>query len=368
MNPSYPPPQFLVIAPPDTVQANELTDALRQSGWYAALATTAEQIVPPLTAALVVLSPTTTDHPIIQAAANIQGLRRIPIFTEPMVLPYGDWASAPVLLQATTSDTVRAVMVAVFGPPPQLIAPMHPPMMANTPQHRSLLPWVLGIISMILAAIVVVTSILLVNAHSGRPPIGVSPTATPLLSYTADNPGLNCDHGDAIWRTLQQAQLTCQPNGTLLSVLADNGLLRGVVFEPPTNPIPQDYRVAVQATFASGDANTAVFINVHQQLPYGSQVFVARANGRWFIYRLNSQGKVDVNLDGGNYAPPAKTLTLQVEVHGGNMVYTINGQSVSAINDNTYLTSLNLLFGIYDVQGTTPFSALFTHFVYTPLR
>jgi hypothetical protein len=366
MNPMQTPAQLLVVAAPETERAQELTHALRQSGWQAALATAPEQIVPPLTGTLVVLTSATQQHPTISAALSMPGLRRIPIFAEPMVLPFGEWASAPVLVTAVTDATVRTVVEAVFGPPPALVQAA-PVMAPAVPSRRSEMPAILGIGGLLLSIIVVVVGIVVINTRANAHVVGVTATATPLPSYMTDTPGVYCDHGAAVWRKYTNLQMTCQTNGTLLSVKKDDGYLEYSIFEPVFNGIPNDYRLGVQTTFESGDANTAAYLDVHEQISYGSQVFAARADGTWFIYRLDKQGHFDAYLDRGTFAPAAKTLNLQVEVHGANMLYTINGQKVSSVTDNTYLSSVDLAFGLFDFQSTKPYSALFTHFDYTPL-
>ncbi len=360
-----PTPQFLVVAAPDSSQARELSEALNQNGWPTALATTPEHLVVPFIAMLVILTPTAQTQPVIQAAMEITGPRRIPLFAEPMVLPYGEWASAPVLLGTNREDNLRAVLAAAIGAYPQPATVLAAPPLINTRQRE--LPAILGIGGLLLSIIVVVAGIVAVNARPRANNQGVIPTPTPLPTYTTNTPGLNCDGGTAIWHKFQNVQITCQAEGTLLSTPKDIGLLQGTSFEPKSEGIPQDYRVGVQATIITGDKNMTVFLDVHQQLPYGSQVFAARADGEWFIYRINDQGKIAAYLARGSYTPPATTLTLQVEVHGGSMLYTLNGQQVSSVTDTTYLTSHILAIGIFDNNRTTLYSALFTRFVYAPL-
>ncbi len=361
------PPQFLVVAAPGVAGAQVITEVLNQNGWQAVLVHTPEHIVWPRKAALVVLTPATKDDPVIAALASIPGLPRVPIFAEPMVLPHGDWLSAPVLLAANAPDTLRAVLEAVFGVAPQAQSAASLLAAPPAPERHRERGAIFGIGALVLSVIVVIAGIFVMTNRPGGHLLGVAATATPPPSYTSETPGLYCDHGHAVWRKSQNVQITCAANGTLLNVQKDDGYLEYTTFEPLFSTIPNDYRLDVQTTFESGDANTMAYLTVHEQVPYGCQFFAARANGSWFIERLNKQGHFDGELDGGRFDTTAKTLNLQVEVHGGNMVYTINGQNVSSITDNTYLSSVNLAFGVFDPHGTKPYSALFTHFVYTPL-
>ena len=236
-----------------------------------------------------------------------------------------------------------------------------------------------------------------------------SPTTTPnaLLNhpYTAAVPGPGCDAGGANWQTgvyykapvtptastttpvqgtptLQvvtdnSTVITCQQNGLLLKHTAHFDALADVFFATDGLALPRHFSTQITATVVSATGTADFVLGVRNQggAPttsgpdngYGDDSLEVGVDGRWEAVRTNdTTDEVDARFSTG-FVQPAKSFTLVAEVDGPLMMFWINGQKVTTIVDTTYPDSYGIDFGIGDPGAKSAPSALFSHFVYTPL-
>lgn|GEM_PF-2094648 len=100
---------------------------------------------------------------------------------------------------------------------------------------------------------------------------------------------------------------------------------------------------------------------------YGDDALTVGVDGNWEAVRFNdTTGVADTRFSIG-FIQPAKSFTLAAEVDGPLMTFSINGQKVTTVVDTTYPDGYGIDFGISDPDAKSPPSALFSHFVYTPL-
>lgn len=389
----YPPspPQLLVVAAPTEAGGSALTEALRQIGWAVTLATTPEQAAwaARYAGCIVVLTPATRDDPAIQAALAARPARLAPVFAEPMILPYGPWTTSPIRLGEDMVAAARVVIEALFPvatpPAPPTYAPVSPmapayPLAPTVAPAGSAHPFAppasprqngralaLALGGAALALLLVVTSVLVLHAGGKGSTLGsIIAAGTPGPAYTAQNPGLGCDQGGALWHATDGVTQNCTAHGTKLSMPSDDGYLQGLFFSLPNILIPLSYRVAVTGTFLQGDSNFEIYVTAHDQQP-GDQSFEAFPNSEWRVGRHTTTGKFDRMLSIGFLPKPLKTLRLTVEVDGAVMHFAIDGKTVTTVTDATYQTTADIGFGIYDYRDAHPFAARFSDFVYTPL-
>ncbi|MBE3561493.1 MAG: hypothetical protein IMW89_20070 [Ktedonobacteraceae bacterium] len=216
----------------------------------------------------------------------------------------------------------------------------------------------------------------------------------PAAVYTAALPGPDCDPGWGRWmvgnrHTEDQRDvfdpstvLVCRPNGLLVTRKSAYAVSGDVHFYGTdlwksdlghSYQFPPDYRVSVRAAIVQGSDTTSVNLHVRWPQSYGGYSFEARANGIWLIWRYDRYGHPDKRLALGFLPQPTKQFTLAVEVHRNAMIYALNGVQLAQVSDSTYDSTTSLSFGVADSEAPPDTasdkapSALFSHFVYTPL-
>ena len=238
-------------------------------------------------------------------------------------------------------------------------------------------------------------------------PIQATTTNNALLNhpYTAAVPGPGCDAGGANWQTgvyykapvtptasattpvqstptLQvvtdnSTVTTCQHNGLLVKHTAHFDALADVFFATEGLALPRHFSTQITATIVAASDTASFALGVRNQggAPtasglnngFGDDIFTVGVDGRWEAVRYNdTTDAVDTHF-GRGFVQPAKTFTLAAEVDGPLMTFSINGQKVTTVVDTTYPDSYGIDFGISDPDAKSPPSALFSHFVYTPL-
>lgn len=277
---------------------------------------------------------------------------------------YGDAApprfSAPLNGAAPDRADWRPPEALYGGAPATTLAP---------PRRTTRAPWRMAALAAtlltILGIIIFRSALVLGISHL----LGGTSSAANTTAYTAAKPGPNCDHGGANWALTANSNLTvtCVTNGTQLVRNGATQLVGEVIFTGKGGAFPQSYRVAANATITGGDAYTGVGLGVHGQQQGGAQLFLARANTTWQVLPYANTGALLPTLDVGFLARPTTTFALSVEVHGPQMIFTINGQAVSTVTDTTYATTQDLYLALSEPTAQTTATAVFSNFSYTPL-
>jgi hypothetical protein len=170
---------------------------------------------------------------------------------------------------------------------------------------------------------------------------------------------------------------TCQQNGLLVKHNAHFDLLADVFFASDGLALPRHFSTQITATVvaATGTADFELGVRNQSGAPttngpnngYGDDSLDVRVDGSWEAVRTNdTTDEVDARFSRG-FVQPAKSFTLAAEVDGPLMLFSINGQKVTTVVDTTYPGSYGIDFGISNPDAKSPPSALFSHFVYTPL-
>jgi hypothetical protein len=367
--------------------------------------------------------------PSITTAMRCNPRYMIPVLAEPMPLPNGSWATEPISIKESLAETAQELETLITGylqtvPEPESAIVEHPS--TNWPLTRSPAPFVRPPTSRktgswknmryLLLALVLLVGIGLLIRYEPRflklpgiqGPIQATTTTNALLDhpYTAAVPGPGCDAGGANWQTglyyktpvtptastattpvqgtptLQVVTdtsivTTCQQNGLLVKHTAHFDLLADVFFASDGLALPHHFSTQITATVvaATGTADLELGVRNQSGAPttngpnngYGDDSLAVRVDGSWEAVRTNNTtDEVDARFSRG-FVQPAKSFTLAAEVDGPLMTFSINGQKVTTVVDTTYPDSYGITFGIADHDAKSPPSALFSHFVYTPL-
>ena len=189
-------------------------------------------------------------------------------------------------------------------------------------------------------------------------------------NYSAVAPGPNCAQGEAIWRKTHDVTVQCAVDGTLLTMPHPNGTAQFIAFTPSLGSIPTSYRVSVNGTFTQGDVNEVLYIGVHTTEPNvesGDQRFMITANSEWLVRHYDTSGHFTNHLSRGFLPNLPHTVTMQVEVDGAVMYFTLNGRLVTTVTDTSYLSTAQIIVGMEDPQNAQSYAAHFAHFAYHPL-
>ncbi len=196
-------------------------------------------------------------------------------------------------------------------------------------------------------------------------------------AYSTNTPGFNCDKGGGVWlQNSDQSNVTtaCLSNGLQVTQTGSFDTIIPVYFQGKTDTykFPASYRVEVNAEMTAGDDATTVGLAVHDiaqgNLVKIGQAFQVDQTGYWSAVRADSSGKLTAFLGQGTTGKAAKTLSLVLEVHGTVVTFTINGAKVTRIVDSASASTdavALLLQG--DQNASTPATAVFSQFKYTPL-
>lgn len=374
MLPSAPLPHLLLVSAPGDTHADPLAAALRQLGWRVIAVNTAADVATQAfgaLACLILLRPGSQETDIIQAALRTT-LRHIPVFGEAMILPFGDWGAAPVLLGDDLAAAATQIGVLIAPPAPN---PGYPTAqygaggvpypaggyvfqtpLTGTPSRS---PW-----RMIIGVVVAV--VLLACTLGG---IALVRTVSVLAGdhpYTAAIPGAGCDHGLAHWTTSTATKVTCNADNVLLAQTTDLHHAAALRFRPPPGTFPVNFRTSVDAQFVSGPHYSAVGITAHHQIDASGYMFYVSDAGKWVLLQQNEHS--DINLVRIGFLPkPLTSLTLQVEVAGPLSAFAVNGTRVATIADASLTSSYSLDLLVSSGDEQTPASAQFSHFLYMPL-
>jgi hypothetical protein len=232
-------------------------------------------------------------------------------------------------------------------------------------QKKSPLPRILAGVGV--AAVIVVVAVAIAVANQKNADSG----------YATNTPGFNCDKSGGVWLQNQdQSNVTtsCLSNGLQVTQSGSFDKVIPVYFQgkSESSKFPNSYRIEVNATISAGDDVTTVGLAVHNfvqdNLATLGQAFQVDETGFWTAIRGDASGNLNTFLGQGTTGKTAKTFALALEVHGTVMTFTVNGAKVTTIVD-TSLTSTDtvalLLQG--DPNASTPATATFTQFKYTPL-
>ncbi len=367
--------------------------------------------------------------PSITTAMRCNPCSMIPVLAEPMLLPGGSWATEPISIKESLAETAQELETLISGylqkvpEPESAFVEQHstngpltgsPALFVRPPISRKIRPW--KNIRYLLLAIVLLLGVGLLIRYaphslklpSIQVPIQATTTTNALLDrpYTAVVPGPGCDAGGANWQTglYYKAPVTptastatasvqgtptfqvvtdnsivttCQHNGLLVKHTAHFDAIADVFFATDGLALPHHFSTQITATVvaATGMAEFALGVRNQSGAPttnglnngYGDDSLDVGVDGRWETVRYNdTTDQVDARFSTG-FVQPAKTFILAAEVDGPLMIFSINGQKVTTVVDTTYPSSYGLDFGISDYDAKSPPSALFSHFVYTPL-
>lgn len=375
-SPIAPVPHLLLVSALGESQAEPLAAALRQLGWRVIAVDSAAEVAsqaPGALACLILLRTGMREDAVIQAALGTI-LRHIPVFGEPLILPFGEWGAAPVVL----GDDVAAAAAqigALIAPPAAY--PGYPPAQygaggvpyyaagypgygypAASAKSAGRAPWRI-IIGVVVAFVVVactfggIALVRSVKALTGDHP------------YSAAVPGATCDTGPAHWTNSSKAKVTCNADGALVAQTTDLHHAATLRFRPPPGTFPTNYRASVAAQFVSGPHYSQVGITSLHQFDASGYLFYVYDTGEWKLLRQDSAGNLQRMRIG--FLPKALTaLTLQVEVAGPNSAFSVNGTLVTTFADATLTSTYSLDLLVASGDDQTPSSAQFSHFSYVP--
>ena len=413
----------LVVAAPQDSQANELVNALRESGLNVILANNellASQADEVGVCILVLRPEQWNETPAITTALQRNPPYMIPLLAEAMPLPEGPWTTEPISLKEPVSETAQELVTHItdyFQSLPEEMdeineTPSQPEVTAlqreiipqTQPPTRKILPANVGCITtfclfLAIALAVALPTFFLTRHGSDQTMYQSMKTSDSLLThpYSASVPGSSCDLGGARWGVGQyfkapttapgtpaaqtifdsSTEMICKPDGLQITKKDHFNYYATIVFEDrDQNALPQHFKTQITATIISSSQQASVELGVRMQNSarngsynsgYGNNTFTVKENGQWEVRRIsNTSSAVEAILASGS-VQPAKTFTLSAEVNGPLMIFAINGNIVSTVIDTTYQNSHGISFGIADPAAKSPLSALFSHFTYTPL-
>jgi len=430
--PASPRRQVLVAAAPNDTQAIGLVKELRILG----LSTTLAETVGPASLAdevavcIIVLRPgqwRTT--PSITTAMRCNPRYMIPVLAEPMPLPGGSWATEPISIKESLTETAQELETLITGyiqtmPEPQsvfigqrsAVGPLthSPASFVRPPISNKIRSWK-NMRYLLLAFVLLLGAVLLIRyvprsstLTSIQAPIQTTTTNNTLLdrSYTAAVPGPGCDAGGANWLvsgiykapvtptastaatpaqgtpTLQvivdnSTVTTCRQHGLLVTHNAHFDSYAEIIFDSNGLALPHHFSTQITATIVAATGTAGFTLGVRKQSGaptasgsdngYGDDSLDVGVDGSWEAVRTNdTTDQVDARFSTG-FIQPAKSFTLAAEVSGPLMIFSINGQKMTTVVDTTYPDGYGIDFGISDPDTKSPPSALFSHFVYTPL-
>lgn len=211
-----------------------------------------------------------------------------------------------------------------------------------------------------------------------------TPSAPPPLrsGYSTEHPGPGCDplqpahvwsvgaryrsHGTDVEHSDTSAQ--CGSDGLLVTRHDDTEHGATVwLTNPGEEPLADNYRFQVTARVVKGSDQTALLLDVDDQTNYGGEVLELFPDGQWEIFSVDDQTDEARSPDStGKLEAMPETLTLQAEVHSQEMSFSLSGQHLATVRESHYRQTNGIGFALYD-EHLPGISALFSHFVYTPL-
>lgn len=430
--PTSPRRQVLVAAAPDDSQAVELVKALRLLGLSATIAQTVgvASLADEAAVCIIVLRPEKwRTTPSITTAMRCNPRYMIPVLAESMPLPPGSWATEPINIKESLTETAHELVTLITS----YIQTLPKPVSAFAEQRvtiRSLTGssasigrrassstsrvWKrISILLLVLVVLLVASLLIRYVPHSStltRIPFTTRSTITQNNflnhSYTAAVPGPGCDFGGAVWEiggyykapvtptamitktpvqaspTLQvindnSTLTTCQQNGLLVKHTNHFDAYATIIFESTGQALPHHFSIQIIASVVAASDTASFGLGVRDQNAaptsrsydrgYGNDYIDVGVDGSWSTERYNdTTDQMDARFTKG-FVKPAKIFSLGAEVDGSSMTFTINKQNVTTVVDTTFPNSYGIAFGISDPDAKSPPSALFSHFVYMPL-
>ena len=379
---------------------------------------------------IIVLRPVTwRTTPSITTAMRCNPRYMIPLLAEPMLLPSGSWASEPISIKESVAETAQELETLITGymqtvPEPEsaiveqpstngpltcsTASFVRPPISRKTRSWKNMRYLLLAFVLLLGVGLLIRYAPHSLTSISTLAPIQATTTNNALLDhpYTAAVPGPGCDAGGANWQTglyykapvtptastattpvqgtptLQvitdnSIVTTCQQHGLLVKHTAHFDVFANIFFDSDGLALPRHFSTQITATVVAASDTASFALGVRNQggAPttsgpnngYGDDTLTIGVNGSWEAMRVNdTTGAADARFTRG-FVTPAKTFTLAAEVDGPLMTFSINGQNVTTVVDTTYPSSYGIDFGIGDPGAKSAPSALFSHFVYTPL-
>lgn len=192
---------IIIAAPPEAAEANALANELRAMGWPVMVTADVAPYASAARACVALVTPETISGPALQSALSSQPRNLIPVVTAPLPLPYGPWASAPIIM-SDARQAAGAVANTVLGltaaPPYALTQPaMGYPPAPVPPRARSRKGLAIGlgiagaVLVLLCAAAVglaLTRGMLPITALSGVSRSTPGPTSTPAPTPTATVP------------------------------------------------------------------------------------------------------------------------------------------------------------------------------------
>ncbi len=420
--------QVLVAAAPNDPQAIGLVQELRILGLSITLAETVElaSLADEVAVCIIVLRPVQwRTTPSIATAMRCNPRSMIPLLAEPMPLPNGSWATEPISIKESLVETAKELETLITGyiqtvpEPESAFVEQHstngpltrlPASFVRPPISSKTRSWKNKRYLFLVFVLLLGVGLLIRYApHSLKPTSNQATTTNNALldhPYTAAVPGPGCDAGGANWQTGEYYKApvtptastattpvqgtptpqiivdnstvtTCQQNGLLVKHTAHFDLLAEVFFASNGLALPRHFSTQITATIVAATGTAYFHLGVRNQggAPttsgpnngYGDDSLEVGVYGRWDAVRYNdTTDKMDARFSTG-FVQPAKSFTLAAEVDGSLMTFSINGQKVTTVVDTIYPDSYGIDFGISDPDAKSAPSALFSHFVYTPL-
>jgi hypothetical protein len=420
--------QILVAAAPNDPQAIGLVKELRLLGLNTTLAETVglASLADEVAVCIIVLHPVTwRTTPSITTAMRCNPRYMIPVLAEPMLLPSGSWATEPINIRESLTQTAQELETLISGyiqtvpEPESAFVEQHstngpltgsPALFVRPPIFRKTGSW--KNIRYLLLAFVLLLGVSLLMRYAPHSLTSTSNQATTTTNalldrpYTAAVPGPGCDAGGANWQTglyykapvtptastaatpvqgtptLQVVTdnsivTTCQQNGLLVKHTAHFDAFANIFFDSDGLALPRHFSTQITATVVAATDTARFILGVRNQggAPatsgfnngYGDDALTVGVDGNWKAVHYNdTTGVADTRFSRG-FVQPAKSFTLAAEVDGPLMTFSINGQKVTTVVDTTYPNSYGIDFGVGDYGAKSAPSALFSHFVYTPL-
>src|SRR5579875_1863458 len=312
--------KVLIAAAPGDPRAIRLANDLRDMGWDVLLAETPDVATTHAAEAIciAVLRPRYWNAPPIAAMVSADPPYLIPVLAEPMSLPRGPWSFEPIPMNSpqqvaeevaqAAEDGARALGLRRPSVPrnsaPRPLVPfaaessgagsmsrtaMRPQVLQTTGEAPAAAEndnsrTITAVISVILLVIVLIAGYKYALPHF-KHFLGQSdatPVPAAMRAYSTAKPGPGCDTNGGVWEPLSDPSLkgSCATDGYTLTKSGNFDVAGEIFFDGRNNVLfPADYSVSVTATILSGDATTAVGLEVHRQTPKGGQILTAQSTG-----------------------------------------------------------------------------------------
>lgn len=105
---------IIIAAPPEAAEANALANELHTMGWPVMVTADVAPYASAARACVALVTPETINGPALQSALSSQPRNLIPVVTAPLPLPYGPWATPPIIM-TDARQAASAVANTVLG-------------------------------------------------------------------------------------------------------------------------------------------------------------------------------------------------------------------------------------------------------------